>query len=127
MAKEADEENLDIDAILLEGVLGGQISAHTKPDGETEYSLSDNGVEEAERLLGGKDIAVVASGLVCLLVEHGDAIGNIPNDDTPFLWLLMVQIARLWKEYHALSWEDWSAKMQLEADKRIERKRNFPI
>lgn len=107
----------EIENTLLEMTLGGLVNAHSEPGGKLSYNLSKEGLTYAEKLLGGKGIGTVASGLVATLVQYGDAIGSVPDTSTPSLWLQMVQIARMWKEYHNLSWEDWVSMMQQEVIK----------
>lgn len=107
MIKDNDEiTEGEVNNILLELTMSGLINAKTK-DGETGHTLTGNGLGAAEKILGGRDVGVVASGLTKTLAKCGDAIGNLPDTSTPHLWLLMVQIARIWKEYHVLPWEEW--------------------
>ncbi len=85
----------------------------TVKDGEPAFVLEDAGVNKAMELIGGQDVADVASGLVKILVECGDAMGT-QAEDTISTWMKMVRVAQLWKEYSTLSWDEFVQKMRVE-------------
>lgn len=82
-------------------------------DEQPSYILEQSGLKMAEEVLGGRDVANVASALTKLLVKHGNAIGGVVPDDVG-TWLTMVQVARLWKQYSVLPWHEFVAKLERE-------------
>lgn len=100
----------DIDSLLLHMVAEGQVELSAK-NGDSAYKLTEQGAREAEDLLGGLDVAEVASAFTKLLVKYGDAIGH-EVEDTVKTWLMMVRIARLWKQYSVLPWDAFVKKLE---------------
>jgi hypothetical protein len=86
-------------------------------DGEISARLTQKGIEDAEKSIGGKDVADVAGALTAMFANIGDCFGNLIADDEAIpTWLKMVQIARLWKYLHGMEWNDIVEKL----------KRDFP-
>ena len=61
----------DIEGIMIQGIEEGHIEFAGMKDGEISVSLTEQGEEHIQELLGGKDVAEVAHSLYNLLVKHG--------------------------------------------------------
>jgi len=91
----------------------GSLKFGADREGETTFSLTEQGEKHALDVIGGEDIACVATGLTKLIVKHGNAFGGEVNDDIG-LWLIMIQVAQLWKQYHRMDWDSFVAKIRQE-------------
>lgn len=78
---------------------------------EASFKLTEKGEGMAINIIGGQDVANMASALAKLLVQYGNAIGGKVEDGIG-TWLMMVQVARLWKEYGQLGWENLIKKLE---------------
>jgi len=106
-----DGNNENIEGELIKGIEEGSIELSGVKDGDLLYSITKDGEAKALEQIGGKDVSDVAWWLVKILHDLGDAFGN-KHEDSFSMWLIMVQIARLWKEYSDISWEEFVAKVR---------------
>lgn len=66
--------------------------------GADEYNLTDDGMDHAIRIMGGKTVVDLSHALLDVLRKHGSAIGEpLPKEflDSPCLWFSLVQIGKL--------------------------------
>lgn len=113
MDNEKPDEEKSIDELLDEAIEKGTLKFGPDKNGEPTYQITNWGETEALKVLGGQDIVNVASGLVSLLVKHGNAIGGTV-EDTISTWLEMVVITQLWKKFGYMPWAKFVAKIEKE-------------